>query len=840
MRHAYLILGFATGMVLSSRPASAQTYDSWTNTAGGLWQTPANWSAGAPANTFAGLFITNAIYKTVSLYSPAPASTLTISNLTVAGPSGTTNTLAVGVSGSLTTGTFDILNGLTINSGGAFVEGNGANIVTTRVDGVSGGTFSVDGTVALNGGSFIITNTSYIGYNGTGQLTVNGGYLNGGYIYLGYSNTACGTVTISKGVINNVQSWIGYASGANSNIILVAGSGSVWSNLYALYIGSSSSGNSLTISNGGAVYNSYGYIGTYTGANSNTVLVTGPGSVWNSGTDTYVGENGSGNSLVISNGGTVYVSYYASIGESSSASNNVVLVTGSGSVWTNIDQLYVGTRGFGNSLTIANSGTVYAASGLIGGAGSRANSNTVLVTGPGSVWTNTSHIEVGHSSCGNSLIVSNGGTVHDTFGFIGYNNPSSNNAALVTGHGSVWGNGGWYYSQSPDFFVGFWGSSNSLTVANSGTVFNANGWIGYFASASNNVVLVTGSGSVWSNNGAAYGYGSDLYVGNAGHGNSLVISNGGTVLNANGWIGYTNGANNNAVLVTGSGSVWSNGLDLSVGVYGSGQSLVISNSGRVVNRTGYVGNNSDNNIVRVADAAVWQSGGLVVGDSGSSNSIIVAGGTVLSTNLVVGLASATCDNLVELDSGSLYVTNATHSAVLEVRNGSFIQNGGMVQADILVITNACARFIRNGGALIVGSLLLDPNLSAVGDGIANGWKQQYALDPFDPNLANEDPDGDGMSNLQEFQAGTDPTNSASAFRITDIAQEGDDIRVTWTMGSGKTNALQGTAGDVDGGYTNTFTDLFIVTNTVGNVTNYLDVGAATNLPSRYYRVRLVP
>jgi hypothetical protein len=46
---------------------------------------------------------------------------------------------------------------------------------------------------------------------------------------------------------------------------------------------------------------------------------------------------------------------------------------------------------------------------------------------------------------------------------------------------------------------------------------------------------------------------------------------------------------------------------------------------------------------------------------------------------------------------------------------------------------------------------------------------------------------------------------------------------------------------VNGSYsTNNFADIFAVTNTVGTVTNYLDVGGATNSPSRYYRVRLVP
>jgi hypothetical protein len=59
------------------------------------------------------------------------------------------------------------------------------------------------------------------------------------------------------------------------------------------------------------------------------------------------------------------------------------------------------------------------------------------------------------------------------------------------------------------------------------------------------------------------------------------------------------------------------------------------------------------------------------------------------------------------------------------------------------------------------------------------------------------------------------------------------------MGNGKTNALERTAG-VGGSFSNNFAAIFTVTNTVGGVTNYLDIGAATNSPSRYYRIRLVP
>jgi hypothetical protein len=156
-------------------------------------------------------------------------------------------------------------------------------------------------------------------------------------------------------------------------------------------------------------------------------------------------------------------------------------------------------------------------------------------------------------------------------------------------------------------------------------------------------------------------------------------------------------------------------------------------------------------------------------------------------------------------------------------------------------SDACGNSESNSVELSVQPLL-DPNKSQVGDGIPNGWKQQYGFNPFDPTVANADADHDGFTNLQEYQAGTDPTDiHSSPFRITDVHLEGNDVRVVWVPGTGTTNALQTTTGMADGSYqTNNFTDIFIVTNTLGTVTNYLDFGAATNFPARYYRVRLVP
>lgn len=127
----------------------------------------------------------------------------------------------------------------------------------------------------------------------------------------------------------------------------------------------------------------------------------------------------------------------------------------------------------------------------------------------------------------------------------------------------------------------------------------------------------------------------------------------------------------------------------------------------------------------------------------------------------------------------------------EVRHGELIVNGGVLQADTLVMTNGCASLVHTGGTLIVGNVVLDPN----------------------------------------------------TFRIVSVTPQGKDILVTWMMGPGATNALQATAGGTHGSYTtNGFTDIFVVTNytTPGVVTNYLDIGAATNIPSRFYHARLSP
>ena len=995
--------------------ARAVSYDSWANSVGARWEAAANWSAGAPSSSFTGLFITNANTKTVSLYSTLPAGTLTISNLTVAGPIGTTNTLAVGVSGSLTEGPFEVLNGLTINPGGAFVQGGGGNSVTTRVDGVNDGTFSIDGPATLHSGLLVTTNGTIIGNTSNGVMTVNGGAWQSSSATVGYNGGAQGTLTINGGSNNvtylgvginanssgtvwlnngslistnfdtnlggngtgqmtvsngtwltkgvSVGAWgtsqgrgtlsiaggaatlagqltignqadtigtvwvtggqltvtngpvtvglagagtlnlaggtvraqqllvtngassvvnfnggtlvsqattvsngqnftigntgsgasflalggvhnfqkdlyagysgagnqltitngatvfsdyghIGYASGAKSNTVLVTGAGSVWTNSVDFNVGVSGSANTMTIASSGTVFNITGRIGWYSEASSNAVLVTGSGSLWNNSGELHIGENGTANTLTISNGGAVYDSYgiLSAQNYNSVCSNNAVVVTGAGSAWTNSSDLVVGRFGPGNTVTITNQGKVVSSSTHIGGAWSPSdacNSNAVVVTGSGSTLITSAQINVGEVGAFNTLTVTNGGAVSSSYGFIGTGSSSRNNAALVTGGGSVW-------SSSGDLVVGMYGAGSRLTIANSGTVSNTGGhiggagWSSGTVDSTNNAVVVSGTGSGWNNSG-------DLEVGSRGFGNTLTITNGGAVFNGSGTVGNYSSSSNNTVLVTGAGSVWSNSANLNIGYDSAGNQVIVTNSGAVV----------ANNILLGVHAASAQ-GTLTVGS-----------GTVVSLNLTLGVYGCSATGMVNITGGNLYVTNATHTATLEVRSGTFTLSGGNVAIDRLILTNACGHFVRTGGTLSITATNLDPNLSAVGDGIPNWWKQQYGLDLFNPAVAGADADGDGMSNLQEYLAGTNPTNAASAFRITAMTPTGSNVRVAWKAGSGRTNVVQ--AASVLG--SNSFTDIsppIIISGSRDVFTNYLDIGGATNVPKRFYRIRLWP
>ena len=81
--------------------------------------------------------------------------------------------------------------------------------------------------------------------------------------------------------------------------------------------------------------------------------------------------------------------------------------------------------------------------------------------------------------------------------------------------------------------------------------------------------------------------------------------------------------------------------------------------------------------------------------------------------------------------------------------------------------------------LQLGTALID----ADGDGLADAWEQQY-FGSLSANAA-EDPDGDGMNNLREFRAGTNPTDAQSLFEVVEISKVANGISVRWSSQAGR-------------------------------------------------------
>ena len=172
---------------------------------------------------------------------------------------------------------------------------------------------------------------------------------------------------------------------------------------------------------------------------------------------------------------------------------------------------------------------------------------------------------------------------------------------------------------------------------------------------------------------------------------------------------------------------------------------------------------------------------------------------------------------------------------------TLINTAGIITNTATTATTAIDANPNNNTATLITAT------ATVGDGLPDWWRAQY----FGGNgtttnylsCANGDADGTGQNNLFKYLAGLNPTNPSSVFRITSTGPTGSNFTVTWKTAGPRTNVVQATNGAPGSGYTNNFQDISgpIIINVVGDtVTNYVDVGGATNRPARFYRVRLGP
>jgi T5SS/PEP-CTERM-associated repeat protein len=336
----------------------------------------------------------------------------------------TTRTLSIPVS----TGTVSI--NLTQSSSGCLGAGwNGAGSLTiedklavsssTGYLGYHAGATGV-ATVSGSGSSWSTGSAGlYVGYGGDGTLAITDrGAVSGSYgnAYLGYENTATGSVSIS-------------------------GTGSTWSiDKGRLAIGYRGSG-TLSITSGGSVSSGTSTSGYYYAAgiacmpgSTGAVYVDGVGSIWrqsggllcvggivanfpNYYNDGITSSFGGSATLSITNGGSI-ISSDTIIGEGSHSVAKAT-VDGTGSTWS-AGMLVVGLNGGSATLSITNGGSVSSSSAYVGyhsdidfkiASGETVSAGMVTVNGKGSMWWAGDDLVIGYWNGSGILSVKNGGGV---------------------------------------------------------------------------------------------------------------------------------------------------------------------------------------------------------------------------------------------------------------------------------------------------------------------------------------------------------------------------------------------------------------------------------------------
>jgi len=135
----------------------------------------------------------------------------------------------------------------------------------------------------------------------------------------------------------------------------------------------------------------------------------------------------------------------------------------------------------------------------------------------------------------------------------------------------------------------------------------------------------------------------------------------------------------------------------------------------------------------------------------------------------------------------------------------------------------------SGGTVDLGAYEVESPASI----ISYAWLQQYGL-LSDGSADDADSDHDGLTNWQEWVAGTDPTNSTSALQMLSVTAAGSGVTVTWSSVANRSYALEWAT---DLGAASTFS---VLQNNIAGLVgtnSWTDTNAAGSAP-RFYRVRV--
>jgi len=132
---------------------------------------------------------------------------------------------------------------------------------------------------------------------------------------------------------------------------------------------------------------------------ANNFLILSNNSLLNTPGELDIGISGSHNSVIFSDGARASLGTYVTLGFQVGSSNNSLLLSGTNTTLGVGNALYVGQSGSGNTMIVSNGATLTSSNGFIGGYASSnfaSSSNSILLTGIGTLWSNSGAITVGN------------------------------------------------------------------------------------------------------------------------------------------------------------------------------------------------------------------------------------------------------------------------------------------------------------------------------------------------------------------------------------------------------------------------------------------------------------
>lgn len=690
---------------------------------------------------------------------------------------------------------------------------------------------------------------NYIGTNATGTAAVPNGV--GTLITnAAQSNVIGGTSTAARNIISGNLGDGAVFSGAGTSSNLVQGN----------YIGLNSDGSAALPNQGEGIQifgsassNTIG--GTAAGATNVISGNSGDGLIVNGSDGTliqgnYIGTDPNGSTAMPNGANGIYIwagSQNTNVGGTTSAARNIISgnsgdgIDLNGATNTLIQGNYIGLN-FGGSAAMSNGGSGIAlfngansntiggltagAANVVSGNGSNGFRNGVYINGSNNNLVQGNYIGVdatGLVARGNSaegVIIFNGAQNNT----VGGNVPGARNVIAANAFYDVRVSG---TGTTGNIILG-----NYIGLDKNGVtgLANDNNGVAVFGGAQNNIIGGTAAGS------------RNFIAGHARYG--LLIADSGT--NANSVQGNTLGLNTN-------GSPVSNTF-AGAAIFGGAQSNMVG--GNAIGAGNIIAGNSgdgldlfDSSTIknRISQNSIYsnQSQGIGLFTNSNNNqpaptissatlspSLVNSGGIDITAMTSAGV------NTIEFfaspsggDEGQFFIGSVSASGSFSVSISAAVPTGYVVTA---TATDA------NGNT----SQFSAPSMVTVNDtdsdGIPNNWTTAHfnhaTGSAGDKSRAIDDADGDGMTNFQEFLAGTDPKNSASRFAVSSIDRNTGSPRIGFQPVAGKTYRLD-YRDNLNFGDWITLIDGIFAPN---NSTIQINDPTATGLAKRFYRLDLEP